>query len=89
MRRIVGVSKDNLDYLCEVLLEDYVAEQVLQGDVNEDNVVDIADVVVLYNFMAGKNADVSLRQADVNGDGAVDIADIVKIYNLMAGDSVF
>lgn len=89
MRRIVGVSKDNLDYLCEVLLEDYVAEQVLQGDVNEDNVVDIADVVFLYNFMAGKNADVSLRQADVNGDGAVDIADIVKIYNLMAGESVF
>ena len=55
-----------------------------KGDVNGDDEVDVADVVMLYNMIAGnveKNA-----AADVNGDDEVDVADVVKLYNIIAGN---
>ena len=55
----------------------------IKGDVNGDGAVDIADVVAVYNIMAGKNT--NGFNGDVNEDGAVDIADVVAIYNIMAG----
>ena len=54
-----------------------------KGDVNQDGAVDIADVVAVYNIMAGNNQ--SGYNGDVNKDGATDIADVVAIYNIMAG----
>ena len=58
-----------------------VTVRVLQGDLNGDTKVDIADAVTILNFMAEGvyNAD-----ADVNHDGKVDIADFVTILNIMA-----
>ena len=53
------------------------------GDVNQDGAVDIADVVAVYNIMAGNSQ--SGFDGDVNNDGATDIADVVAIYNIMAG----
>ena len=61
-----------------------VAEQQgIKGDVNGDGAVDIADVVAVYNIMAGNN--LNAYNGDVNADGATDIADVVAIYNIMAG----
>ena len=57
--------------------------QGVKGDVNHDGAVDIADVVAVYNIMAGNNQ--SGYNGDVNKDGATDIADVVAIYNIMAG----
>ena len=57
--------------------------KLLQGDVNGDGAVDIADVVAVYNIMAGNNS--NGYNGDVNAVGATDIADVVAIYNIMAG----
>lgn len=54
-----------------------------KGDVNGDGAVDIADVVAVYNIMAGNN--LNNYNGDVNEDGATDIADVVAVYNIMAG----
>ena len=54
-----------------------------KSDVNQDGAIDIADVVAVYNIMAGQNP--QLLNGDVNKDGATDIADVVAIYNIMAG----
>ena len=56
---------------------------IRKGDVNEDGAVDIADVVAVYNIMAGMNP--NSYDGDVNKDGATDIADVVAVYNIMAG----
>ena len=53
----------------------------IQGDLNQDGTVDIADVVAVLNIMA---SDSDNPAADVNGDSAVDIADVVAILNIMA-----
>ncbi len=53
----------------------------LPGDVNEDGVINISDIVAIINHIAGT----TLRaNADVNEDGKVDISDIVAVINFMA-----
>jgi hypothetical protein len=53
------------------------------GDVNGDNVVDVADISSVISVMAGEDA--SSFSADVNGDGVVDVADIATVISIMAG----
>lgn len=50
----------------------------LKGDVNGDGKVDIADVIAVSNYMAGKTV-VGLQAADVTGDGKVTPADIATL----------
>lgn len=56
-------------------------ETVLKGDVNEDGIVDINDVVCIINHMAGT---ANWKNADVNNDHDVNINDVVAVVNCMA-----
>lgn len=56
-----------------------------RGDVNGDDVVDIADVVAVINVILGKNSN---DGADVNGDGKVDQKDAEAILEIMADPSL-
>ena len=56
-----------------------------KGDVNHDNIVDVADVATVISVMAAEGDDPEkTRAADVNGDGVVDVADIATIIDIMA-----
>ena len=58
----------------------------MQGDVNGDGDVDIADAVCIVNHVVGKPTPTfNVNAADVNGDGDIDIADAVRIVNLVVG----
>lgn len=57
------------------------ADPTIQGDLNGDGKVDIADAVTVLNIMAAGNYDAA---ADINGDEKVDIADFVTVLNIMA-----
>jgi hypothetical protein len=56
-------------------------EPGVEGDLDGDGKVSIADAVSVLNFMAAGEYDV---KADLNGDGQVNIADYVSILNIMA-----
>ena len=58
----------------------------IQGDVNGDGTVDVADIATVISVMANAEGDfpASARAADVNGDGVVDVADIAAIISIMA-----
>ncbi len=56
-------------------------EAGLEGDVNEDGTVDVADISAVISVMAGT---ASYDGADVNGDGTVDVADISSVITIMA-----
>ena len=61
-----------------------VSQAVLLGDVTLDGKVDVADAVLLLQYLAG-NVTLSakqLRAADVNSDGAVDVSDVVLIMQM-------
>ena len=53
----------------------------VEGDINGDDAIDIADAVSVLNIMAEGAAN---AEADINGDGTIDIADFVTILNMMA-----
>ena len=66
-------------------LSTYVGE-VISGDVNGDNEVNVGDIMAVINYMAGKTTGIDKKDADVNGDGKVNVGDIMAIINIMAGD---
>jgi len=51
------------------------------GDVNQDGIVNIADVTSLIDSLMGEGEMTST--ADVNGDGVVDIADVTALVDLL------
>jgi hypothetical protein len=66
--------------------QNYVAPPVYAlGDINEDGIINILDVVVLVNIVtSGAGAEVDEGDlADINGDGIVNILDAVMLINLI------
>ena len=51
------------------------------GDVNNDGVVDILDIVAVVNYSLSEEGEDRMKY-DFNGDGVIDILDIVRIVNL-------
>ncbi len=64
---------------------DYIG-QPAAGDVNNDGVTDIDDVVALVNYILGEPAERFVAEAaDVNGDSNIDVGDVVAIINIILG----
>lgn len=69
----------------------YTPPTGLIGDLNDDGVVNILDLVLLQRYIAGMSVSTPLsdaefrRRADVNGDGRVNSLDITAIERLIAG----
>ena len=62
--------------------------QGVAGDVNNDEVVNILDVIQTVNIILGANptpTEYELWAADMNQDGNIDILDIVLIVNTILG----
>lgn len=58
------------------------AQDLIPGDANNDKKVDAKDVVVITDYMTGKNPEnFNIKNADVNGDGVINIAEIIQIVN--------
>ena len=55
------------------------------GDVNEDGIIDVADVVAASQLAAGVvDSKYNSLAADANLDGKINIADVVMIYTIIA-----
>ena len=56
------------------------------GDVNEDGIVDVTDVILIRQYLAGGyGVEINLTTADVNVDGVVDVTDVILIRQYLAG----
>ena len=60
-------------------------DNILLGDVNNDGVVNIADVTSLIDYLLGSGNDINLKNADVNQDGTINIADVTALIDLLLG----
>ena len=59
----------------------------LTGDVNDDGVVNIADVTTLIDYLLGNTPQVFNEQAaDVNNDGVINIADVTALIDILLGN---
>ena len=58
----------------------------IPGDVNGDEIIDIADVILIRRYITGGyGVEVPENAADVNKDGVVDIADVILIRRYITG----
>lgn len=97
---VASIVFDNLDMSLtytvsvEPVSESYFATEPVSlivfgnvGDVNRDGIINSADVVSIYNYVAeGEASGVSKIYADVNNDGVVNSADAAVVYNIISGN---
>ena len=57
--------------------------EVLPGDVNDDGVVNVQDMVAIRNQMLGILGAVPTIFGDIHGDGRVDILDYIAVRKLI------
>lgn len=62
----------------------------MKGDVNDDEVVDVADaMLVVGHILHLENArDINFANADVNSDGIIDVADVMLIIKIILKEDV-
>ena len=77
-----GTTPD--DIFDDCYLYYYPMVEGVEGDVNGDGSVDVADIAAVIDVMAGTVGSGFATAADVNGDGSVDVADIASIIDTMA-----
>lgn len=71
---LTRATKYSLDYLIPDI-------DILLGDINDDETLDILDIVGLVNIILGNQPD--HHAADVNGDGNVNILDVITLLNII------
>ena len=73
-----GIDQNNELFLCG---GEYIYKlKSDQGDLNDDDDVNILDVVLLINFILEDNYIVN---GDINNDGSLDVLDIVLLVNII------
>lgn len=55
--------------------------EAVEGDVNGDGNLNIADVTALIDYLLGSGAHIDEQVADINGDEAVNIADVTDLID--------
>jgi len=70
------------DFSIEVFTSD---NNLLLGDLNFDNAIDVIDVVLIVNYIIGQSEfdSTQLLLADLNSDQEIDVLDIVTLVNLI------
>ena len=73
---IARAQRYPLDYFDEI-------DHGIAGDLNDDGILNILDIVSLVNLVLSNNYEAS---GDINGDGLLNILDIVSLVNLILGN---
>ena len=70
---------------CETNCDEPIGEcgdETLPGDLNNDDILNVLDVVLMVNMVLSVGYDES---ADMNGDGIINVLDIVTLINAILG----
>lgn len=63
-------------------------ETGLMGDVNQDGILDVLDIIITVNFVMGNETptDLEFQRVDMNNDLLVDVLDIVLMVTIIMGN---
>jgi len=73
-----GVNTTAKTYIRNILAENY--EQFVPGDVNQDTLVNVQDIILIVNMILSSDSDSS---GDVNQDTMVNVLDVVQVVNMI------
>ena len=84
---IIAYANNEIDteWMIAVIYDLLNSEDFLLGDVNEDGVLNILDIVTLINFILSINSptDSQMIVSDLNSDSFLNILDVVILLNLI------
>ena len=69
----------------EIYFSKGINELIISGDVNQDSIIDILDIILIINFILGQESPDSAAgiASDLNSDGIINIQDVILIINLI------
>ena len=69
----------------EIYFSKAINESIILGDINQDSVIDILDVVRMINFILGQENPNTIEEiaSDLNSDGIINIQDVILIINII------
>lgn len=71
---------------CKGEVQETVVIQVIPGNVNNDNQIDLTDAVIVLKLLSGIRTDASIcLNSDVDGDNSVGLAELAFILRYVAG----
>ena len=73
-----GLNTTAKNYIRGIIEENY--EQIILGDVNGDDVLNIQDIILLVNMILNNQND---STADLNSDGMVNVLDVIQLVNII------
>ena len=75
---------DNDSYFDDLFLRIWQSQEcsILLGDLNEDGIINILDVILIVNIIIDGNGDFNLN-ADINLDGAINVLDVILAVNII------
>ena len=74
---ITGHQNNNLNI--------YISNDIQEGDINLDNIVDILDIIIAINIILNEYSpnEIEILIADINHDGNINIQDIILLIQLV------
>ncbi|PJI07267.1 MULTISPECIES: cellulase family glycosylhydrolase [Clostridium] len=57
----------------------------LLGDVNNDGVINVNDLILLKRYLKGASVNIDMTAADLNGDGTVNVLDVILMKKYLSG----
>ena len=63
---------------------------LLSGDVNQDGLVNVIDVVMIVGFIMGTDTPDNTQEdlEDINGDGLINVINVVMLVEIILGGGI-
>ena len=81
---VTATYENGQSFLTDELCITSLGNSFVLGDLNNDQVVNIVDVIIMVNMVIG-NIELDFEIGDINSDGFIDILDIISIVNFILG----
>jgi hypothetical protein len=84
----ITIQAQSMDstFTSTVVITELGTNGVHYGDITGDNVVNVVDLVLLANILAGNTNQGNMQAADVNFDHKVNVLDLLVLANALAGN---
>ena len=84
---IIAYANNEIDteWMLSVINDLLFSNNDLPGDINEDSIVNILDIVSMLNYILGVDAptDSQFNSSDMNQDGLLNVLDVVLLVNII------
>ena len=84
---IIAYANNEIDtaWMLSVINDLLLTNNGIQGDINQDAIINILDIVLLINFILSSESpsDSQFSSSDMNFDGIINVLDVVLIINII------